>query len=68
VTLQYILSHAEASTVIPGLETPTEVAQNVRASGAPRLSRAERERLRPAAPQAEGHLPMEYRWLRQGMG
>ncbi len=61
--LKWILATEGVSTVIPGMELPEEVADNVRASGSSGLSAGERAALQASAEHAVRALPDEYRWL-----
>jgi aryl-alcohol dehydrogenase-like predicted oxidoreductase len=62
--LKWILSHPAVTTVIPGMETPAEVEQNVRASGSGPLRAEEKAALERAASSALAALPEGYGWLR----
>ena len=53
------------STVIPGMELPEEVDDNVLASGAGAPTDEEMGLLEGAAPLARQALPRQYAWLRR---
>ena len=62
--LKWILSHEGVSTVIPGMELPEEVDDNVLASGAGAPTEAELGLLELTSPVVRDSLPDSYAWLR----
>ncbi|HJN14372.1 MAG TPA: aldo/keto reductase [Armatimonadota bacterium] len=63
--LKWILSHEAVSTVIPGMELPSEVDDNVLASGAGGPTAEETALLERVSPIVRHSLPEHYAWLRR---
>ena len=64
-TLKFILSNDNISTVIPGMETPEEVSDNVLASGAGKIRKSEINLLERSIHGFDSLLPENYLWLKK---
>lgn len=64
-TLKFILSNDNISMVIPGMETPEEVGDNVLASGAGEIRKSEIHRLEKNKHSFDSLLPDGYLWLKK---
>jgi aryl-alcohol dehydrogenase-like predicted oxidoreductase len=63
-SLRYILSNEDVSMVIPGMETPDEVRENVQVAETGKLGALDRKQMEHRAHHLEDALPENYQWLK----